>query len=104
MSCDLRYRGQAFELTVPLEPARTLADRFHDAHRDRYGFADPDGEVELVAMRASSTVAGPRLEVAPARGRRVVRGPQSVGMDGATLWVADGWRARPVGAGWELRR
>ena len=104
VNCDLRYRGQAFELTVPLEPARTLAARFHDAHRDRYGFADLEGEVELVAMRASSTVAGPQLGVAPARGGRVVRGPQAVAMDGATLWVEDGWRARPVGAGWELRR
>ncbi len=105
VTCDLRYRGQAFELNVPLEPAGTLAERFHQAHRERYGFADEAGGVELVAVRASSTVAGPGLEVALGGGRpRARRGPLSIAMDGATLWIADGWRARPAGRGWELER
>src|SRR5207244_9797048 len=34
---DLRYRGQSFELTVPLGPE--LAPRFHAAHEERYGYA-----------------------------------------------------------------
>ena len=104
VACDLRYRGQAFELTVPLEPARTLAERFHEAHRERYGFADESGRIELVAVRVSSTVPGPELGVVTDGGRRVRRGPLSIAMDGATLWVADGWRARPAGRGWELER
>ena len=37
---DLRYRGQSFELTVPLGDG--LAERFHRAHEERYGYADPD--------------------------------------------------------------
>src|SRR5207248_4979411 len=32
---DLRYRGQSFELTVPLQP--DLAGAFHRAHEERYG-------------------------------------------------------------------
>src|SRR5712692_98694 len=37
---DLRYRGQSFELTVALGPE--LAPRFHAAHEERYGYADPE--------------------------------------------------------------
>src|SRR3954462_13796319 len=40
---DLRYRGQSFELTVPL--GDELADRFHRAHDERYGDADQGREV-----------------------------------------------------------
>ena len=36
---DLRYRGQSFELTVPLGP--DLPAAFHAAHEERYGYADP---------------------------------------------------------------
>ena len=48
---DLRYRGQSFELTVPLGP--DLAERFHLAHEERYGVADRAREVELVAVRTA---------------------------------------------------
>ena len=37
---ELRYRGQSFELTVPLQ--RDLAAAFHRAHEARYGYADGD--------------------------------------------------------------
>src|SRR5438132_2075602 len=36
---DLRYAGQSFELTVPLEADRAAA--FHRAHEERYGYAEP---------------------------------------------------------------
>src|SRR5947209_6027510 len=42
---DLRYRGQSFELSVPLQPE--LAAAFHRAHEERYGYADESREVEL---------------------------------------------------------
>ena len=84
---DLRYRGQSFELTVGLGPG--LAERFHEAHRARYGYADPTREVELVAVRTASVVPGPAVAL---RGpRRVVRGPGLVELDGASCWVPDGW-------------
>ncbi len=60
---ELRYRGQAFELTVPgpvdPDPA-DLAERFAAAHEERYGYRDPDGEVELVDIRLAMVVPGPR--------------------------------------------
>src|ERR1043166_3438968 len=41
---DLRYAGQSFELTVPLND--DLATEFHRAHQSRYGYADPARPVE----------------------------------------------------------
>ena len=35
---SLRYRGQSFELSIPLGPE--LEERFHRAHEERYGYAD----------------------------------------------------------------
>ena len=75
---DLRYAGQSFELTVPLGDG--LAERFHLAHEERYGHAEPDREIELVAVRTAEIreapplhVVGPQLECdrpAGARARR----------------------------------
>ena len=54
---DLRYRGQSFELTVPL--SGDLAAAFHRAHEERYGYADPAREIELVAVRTAEVTPGP---------------------------------------------
>ncbi len=60
---DLRYRGQAFELAVPVaEVTRpALADAFHAAHRDRYGYDQPDVPVEVVTLHVRAE--GPTPEV-----------------------------------------
>jgi N-methylhydantoinase A len=84
---DLRYAGQSFELTVPLGPR--LAERFHEAHELRYGYADPGRPLELVAVRTAEVRAGPPIDVTGPR--RTARGPQALALEGATLWVPDGW-------------
>ena len=86
---DLRYRGQSFELTVPLQP--DLGAAFHRAHEERYGYADPSREIELVAVRTADVVPGPEISLAAAE-RRTVTGPELVELPGATCWVPDGWR------------
>jgi N-methylhydantoinase A len=54
---DLRYRGQSYELTVPLTLPITVAsvaaatDAFHQAHAQRYGYAMPDEPVTVVTLR-----------------------------------------------------
>ena len=55
---DLRYLGQAFELTValprgPLDLDATARD-FHERHRATYGHADPGGQIELVNVRLTA--------------------------------------------------
>ena len=98
---DLRYRGQSFELTVPLGPG--LADRFHRLHEERYGYADPDRELELVAVRTADRRPGPDL-VLPADERQTAVGPAVVELDGATCWLPPGWVGVRDGGIWRLTR
>ena len=85
---ELRYLGQSFELTVPLQV--DLAGAFHRAHEARYGYADPSRPVELIAVRTAEIRTGPALELPPAQALEA-RGPTRVELDGATCWVPPGW-------------
>jgi N-methylhydantoinase A len=98
---DLRYAGQSFELTVPLGPA--LAERFHRAHEERYGYAEPDREVELVAIRTAEVRPGPRLDL-PTRDRGEANGPAVIELEGATCWLPPGWVGVRDGRGWRLTK
>lgn len=77
---DLRYQGQAYELSVRV-PEKTV-DRglvreavrsFHRIHRDRYGYSDSEIEVEVVNLRVycKGTIRPLELEVDKPLGRRV---------------------------------
>ena len=46
---DLRYRGQGYELNLPL--TKKLLQDFHQEHHRRYGYSHPTREVELVTLR-----------------------------------------------------
>jgi N-methylhydantoinase A len=59
---ELRYRGQAFELPIPGPSAPNpdeLAEDFAREHESRYGYRDPEGQLELVTVRVASVVPGP---------------------------------------------
>jgi N-methylhydantoinase A len=73
-SADLRYKGQAYEVNVPVSPTRfsqegTIAT-FHRLHRQQFGFADPTTEVEIVNIRVLAELRRkkPALPSRPARG------------------------------------
>jgi N-methylhydantoinase A/oxoprolinase/acetone carboxylase beta subunit len=85
---DLRYAGQSFELTIPLQDE--LAEAFHRAHEERYGFAERDREIELVAVRTAEVREGPQLEL-PTTREQQVNGPAVVELPGSTCWVPPGW-------------
>lgn len=97
-TADLRYRGQAFELTVPMRGStldaavveHLIAD-FHATHQQRFSYANPGTPVELVALRAIAIgrLTAPSVKAAelagsgkPARSRR--------------LWLDGGWQDCPV--------
>ncbi|HEU5194522.1 MAG TPA: hydantoinase/oxoprolinase family protein [Methylomirabilota bacterium] len=65
-SLDLRYRGQAFELSLEVrgESLDSVAAAFHERHRAMYGHADPSAAIELVNARLSAygVVAKPAAE------------------------------------------
>jgi N-methylhydantoinase A len=98
---DLRYRGQSFELTLPLSDG--LEDAFHRAHEERYGFADPERTVELVAVRTADVRTGPDLDL-PNGDRQVASGPVRIDLAGATLWIPPGWVGARDGATWIVTR
>jgi N-methylhydantoinase A len=85
---DLRYAGQSFELTVPLQD--DLAEAFNCTHEEQYGFAERDREIELVAVRTADVRRGPRLELPVGEPTRVT-GPAVVELPGSTCWVSPGW-------------
>lgn len=120
---ELRYRGQAFELSVPLSD-RLEAD-FHAAHEDAYGYRDPEAEVEVVTLRATATTPGPEIDPdavgaaaegaerdtrttlygeteiirgEPSPGERVA-GPAIVELPEATLAVPPGWSGEVLPSG-----
>jgi N-methylhydantoinase A len=96
---DLRYVGQAYELTVPapagaLGPAdlTALAARFGQEHERTYGHRADDEPVELVNLRVVARVAGGarpplRLPAGAAAG---------AGERLAYFGPPDGWRPAPV--------
>jgi hypothetical protein len=86
---------------VPLGPA--LAERFHRAHEERYGYADPDREMELVAIRTAEVRPGPRLDL-PTGDRGEATGPAVIELEGATCWLPPGWVGVRDGRGWRLTK
>jgi N-methylhydantoinase A len=119
-SYDLRYAGQAFELSVKGDAkpdVGKLRSDFDDAHEERYGYRDEDAELELVTVRVAVALPGeePRPSEpseAEERGTREVRfgdetaeakvlgqgeaeteGPAIFELPGATLVVPPGWSA-----------
>ena len=53
-SIDLRYRGQGYELNLPV--TKNLLKDFEQEHQRRYGYAHAGREVELVTLRLRSIV------------------------------------------------
>lgn len=56
---DMRYKGQAHELTIPYTPPPPsfTTEQFHAAHQTRYGYRQPDAAVEIVTLRLTAVAA-----------------------------------------------
>jgi N-methylhydantoinase A len=84
-SYEMRYRGQAFELAIPGQPdpdPAELAERFADAHEDRYGYRDPEGVVELVNIRLAMVAPGPDPKPAAASESELEESEREARFDG----------------------
>ncbi len=71
-SAEMRYRGQSFEIEVPLAPddladPSRIAARFHEAHRRIYGHADELAPIQIITLRlvASGPTPKPRFPELP---------------------------------------
>jgi N-methylhydantoinase A/oxoprolinase/acetone carboxylase beta subunit len=89
---DARYAGQSHELSLRDVPPRADALRaaLADAHRERYGYADEDAEVELVTVRTAQVEPGPSVawEGEPSE---PFSGPERIDLPESTLVVGAGW-------------
>jgi N-methylhydantoinase A/oxoprolinase/acetone carboxylase beta subunit len=95
---DLRYAGQAFELSIdgPLAPEPAdLRSAFDRAHEERYGYADRQAGLELVTVRVAVALPGAEPRPAAWEGlpEETVEGPAVVRLPGSTLVVPREWRA-----------
>ena len=61
-SLAMRYRGQSFELEVK-NTSGNIAASFHRAHRERYGYAQENSQIEIVSARLRSFGLVPKLPV-----------------------------------------
>ena len=88
LAFDLRYAGQSHELTVrACPPSPALREAFERLHEERYGYRDPDAEVELVTVRATRREPGP-----------------DVALGGEGAGVSETWRAVHLGGAWHEAR
>jgi N-methylhydantoinase A len=67
----VRYRGQSFELEIPLTRGTKISAAFHQAHQERYGYAQPSQTVEVVSARLRSLGLVKKLKVR--RAQRIAR-------------------------------
>jgi N-methylhydantoinase A len=94
LAADMHYKGQAFELTVPMRALRldeaalsALIADFNDLHRQRCSYSNPGSAVEIVSLRASAIG---RLRKPAARPPDARAGGQPPGK--RKVWLAGRWR------------
>ena len=86
-SLDLRFRGQSFEINVPLRG--DVAAAFRRAHRQRYGYASATEPVEVVTVRLVARV--PRRVRIPRPARNVAARART-----RAVLFEDGWQEAHV--------
>jgi N-methylhydantoinase A len=92
---DMRYVGQSFTLSIPVEPANAdwdaLREAFHARHEQTFGRADRHSEVEMVNIRLFSLglIDKPALEFPAAAGGEPV-------IETRAVWFDGGWTDCPV--------
>lgn len=115
VSAEMRYVGQAYELSVPFMPdGATLAERFHAAHTAAYGHAFADRACEVVTLRARGYggvdmphFAWEQMQPHDLEGALFARddlrpgarfeGPVLITQVDATTYIPEGWRVHVDG-------
>jgi N-methylhydantoinase A len=64
-AADMRYRGQSYELTIPL--SKNLVADFHHSHKQNYGYERPEAKLEIVNLRVRGIgiVTSPKIQAQP---------------------------------------
>jgi N-methylhydantoinase A len=78
---DMRYRGQSYELSIPMN--RGFVEEFHKTHERRYGYSTPDKPVEIVNVRTSFFGRSAKPQFRPVPKVRSTAKP----METAMVWI-----------------
>jgi N-methylhydantoinase A len=101
---DLRYRGQQWSIRVPVEvdfDAASIRADFEAEYRRQFGHVQPDGVIEVTALRVAGLGLLPPLK--PAVPPRGTGQPAPIGERSVWLDERHGRRMTPVYAGADLR-
>jgi N-methylhydantoinase A len=103
-SADFRYKGQAYEIVVPIAEAfdaATMADaarRFHDLHMQQYAHAERHSTPEIVTLRLAAVGRLPKPGARP-----YAPSKEAAGKATRRICFAGEWREAPVRARDALR-
>jgi N-methylhydantoinase A len=87
-SLAMRYRGQSFELEMR-KTTGDLAAGFHRVHRERYGYAQEQSEIEIVSARLRSFGVVEKLPLTKIKsGKTKPHGQVMAHLDGRKVGVA----------------
>jgi N-methylhydantoinase A len=90
---DLRYKGQAYEITVPWTGSvERCVKSFHEKHEALYGFSSPDEPVEIVNVRVTAIGVMSKPEVKAER--EVEHEPKPEYR--REVYFGDGWMNTPI--------
>jgi len=102
---DLRYRGQQWDVRVPLDEGRIHAERvrkaFEAEHERLFGHHQPGGHVEITKLRLAAI--GRLPPIRPAAAPAATGAPEPVERRPVWIDAATGWREVAVYAGADLR-
>ena len=93
-SADMRYRGQSFELTIPVPadlstPAgfAQLLDGFHQQYEQIYGHSDRDADTEIISVRVQvvGQTIKPRMAITGPETSTAQAAPEPVGVRSVRL-------------------
>ena len=102
---DLRYRGQQWDVRVPLGEGRIHAERvrkaFEAEHERLFGHHQPGGHVEITKLRLAAI--GRLPPIRPAAAPAATGAPEPVERRPVWIDAATGWREVAVYAGADLR-
>lgn len=94
---DARYRGQSFELAIEHDDSpSTIAQRFHDAHRARYGYDSPEEAIELVNARLTAYGRLPSSDDGSVPSLHHPLEPALSGGEGRSVWMDGAFVDVPV--------
>ncbi|XRP97182.1 hydantoinase/oxoprolinase family protein [Methanocaldococcus sp. 16A] len=90
---DIRYKGQAYEITIPwLGNIDECVEAFHKKHEALYSFSSPDENVEIVNLRVTAIGVMLKPEIKPEKVVEYIPKPEYH----REVYFSDGWMNSPI--------